>query len=114
MRHIKNLNVSIFSLIILLSITIDAQAAKVYKWVDETGRAHYSQYDPNKQDSETVRIKPANTSESPATVKKRDIVAEDKDESEDSTDGNKDNEKKENAREKKDRSKDSKDKGNGK
>ena len=45
--------------LILILFTVSIHAKKIYKWVDEDGKIHYSSTKPQDQQTETVRIRKA-------------------------------------------------------
>ena len=49
----------------LCAVSLNAQAERVYKWVDENGTVHYSQQPPPGHESTEMEVRDGHTAEGP-------------------------------------------------
>lgn len=64
---VRFLQASLVLSIVLSALLSTSHAAKIYRWVDESGLPHYSEKPPREAQSETLNIRPAGTGTAPSS-----------------------------------------------
>lgn len=66
---------SIMLIIAFSAVLSTSHAAKIYHWIDEDGRSHYSEKPPREVQAETLNIRPAGTGTPPSSYSSKDSTA---------------------------------------